>query len=121
MSEIIKKILECGIIDSGIKDGWYYRKYGDGRYEAEKVVSQTTGAMTISAGIYVWSGTYPATPTDMINPVITGAITNDGSNSQGGWLISNPSGFQVAKAGGGGSTANAITVMIRFTAIGRWK
>ena len=52
------------LVETGVKDGWEYVKYGDGRYEASKIMSIASGTVTQwTTGPYTTNNlTYPATP-----------------------------------------------------------
>ena len=63
---ILDHIASCGVIESGTNNGWRYRKYGDGTFEAIRFSSGgATGTMTQigSTGIYYSSAaeiTFPS-------------------------------------------------------------
>lgn len=52
---VLNHIASCGVIESGTNNGWRYRKYGDGTFEAIRFSSGgATGTMTQigTSGIY---------------------------------------------------------------------
>lgn len=124
LKAIIDRVRVDYIVDQGETNGWMWRKWNSGRYEAERVsnVGQYTINTSVISGSVMSGGTIqmPSLPHTLERGRIE--ITSLGNDSNSGvWVeILNNSSWRICKASSATVTIQNMTVAQRVVG-GKWK
>ena len=115
------------IIDQGLTDGWYWRKFANGTAECWKRVQQTVDIDTEWGGVYYGNCEEVTFPFSFYSAPIVNATVESGyalwlmswtgSASSGTTLANKPASLRVARP----TAVAGASIIVAYHAIGRWK
>ncbi len=122
LKDLITIIATHVCIEEGIRDNWYYRKYADGRLEAEQIwnVGQVTVGTQVSSTWRRSADINIADPPMMVSGTVIVELVGNTSNSPVVLEHYSNKTIAIAKASNASVTLQNVTLALR-TVDARWK